>query len=110
LDAGYSVIPILTSYEGVVDCYKTTVATEGFSGLYKGFGSMVLQFAAHFAVIKLSKWIITQVTEICSTKPPPKVAEFYNLEPKNNSVNFTSGGSTTISRTLSGVSLMSDDA
>lgn len=36
LDSGYSVVPILTSYEGASDCYRTTVAVEGVSGLYKG--------------------------------------------------------------------------
>lgn len=36
LDSGYSVVPILTSYEGAADCYRTTIATEGLSGLYKG--------------------------------------------------------------------------
>lgn len=41
---------------------------------------MVLQFAAHLAVIKLSKWIINQIAEICSEKAPPKVTEFYNLD------------------------------
>lgn len=36
LDTGFSVVPILTSYEGAVDCYRTTIATEGVTGLYKG--------------------------------------------------------------------------
>lgn len=36
LDSGYSVVPILTNYEGAVDCYRTTITTEGVSGLYKG--------------------------------------------------------------------------
>lgn len=36
LDSGYSVVPILTNYEGAVDCYRTTIAAEGVSGLYKG--------------------------------------------------------------------------
>lgn len=36
LDSGYSVVPILTSYEGATDCYRSTIATEGVSGLYKG--------------------------------------------------------------------------
>lgn len=43
LDSGFSVVPILTSYEGAVDCYRTTVAVEGVSGLYKG---KVFTFAA----------------------------------------------------------------
>lgn len=101
LDSGYSVVPILTSYEGAVDCYKTTIATEGVTGLYKGFGAMILQFVAHVAVIKITKWIVTQITEVCSNKPPPKVAEFYNLEETRNSVNE----SATISRSLSSLSV-----
>lgn len=36
LDSGYSVVPILTSYEGATDCYRSTIASEGVSGLYKG--------------------------------------------------------------------------
>lgn len=37
LDTGYSVVPILTSYEGAADCCRSTIAAEGISGLYKGF-------------------------------------------------------------------------
>lgn len=40
---------------------------------------MVLQFAAHYAVIRLTKWIVTQVIEVVVNKPPAKVSEFYNL-------------------------------
>lgn len=94
LDNGYAVVPILTNYEGVVDCYKTTIASEGFSGLYKGFGALLLQFAAHVAVIKIAKWIVTQVSEVMSSKPPTKIVEYYHLDRTNNSA------STTASRSL----------
>lgn len=80
LDNGYAVVPILTNYQGAIDCYRTTVAAEGFSGLYKGFGSIVLQFAAHIAVIKLTKWVVTQITEVISSRPPQKVMQYYNLD------------------------------
>jgi solute carrier family 25, member 46 len=66
---------------------------------------MILQFAAHLAVIKLSKWIINQIAEICSEKPPPKVTEFYNLEPASISQHHGS----TISRSLSYVSSINDE-
>lgn len=110
LDTGSSVVPILTSYEGFIDCYRTTIASEGAIGLYKGFGAMVGQFIAHIAVIKITKWIITQIAEVCSTKPPQKVADFYNLKsnqkPTLDPVGFGTAGdftssSTTISRSLS---------
>lgn len=48
LDSGYSVVPILTSYEGASDCYRSTLATEGISGLYKGnFLLLMFSIACH---------------------------------------------------------------
>lgn len=63
---------------------------------------MILQFVAHIAVIKLSKWIITQIAEVCSDKPPPKVAEFYNLDVSQHvSVSQKLPNSEELSRTIS---------
>lgn len=134
LDSGYSVVPILTNYEGARDCYRTTVASEGISGLYKGnfnepdlirlikrwtnfelvfvgFGAMVLQFAAHYAVIRLTKWIVTQVIEVVANKPPAKVTEFYNLNSSVVSSPIDDGNETndmesnTISKSISSLSV-----
>ncbi|SPP86442.1 solute carrier family 25 member 46 isoform X1 [Drosophila guanche] len=80
LDNGYAVVPILTNYQGAVDCYQTTIISEGFGGLYKGFGAMVLQFAVHIAVIKMAKWIVTKITEGISNRPPPCIVQYYNLD------------------------------
>lgn len=73
LDSGYEVIPILTSYEGARDCYVTIVQQEGVAGLYKGFGALILQFVAHVAVIKLTKFMLTEISSLLSSarKPPP---------------------------------------
>ncbi|XP_069697716.1 mitochondrial outer membrane protein SLC25A46-like isoform X2 [Periplaneta americana] len=73
LDSGYEVIPILTSYEGAGDCYETTLQQEGVAGLYKGFGALILQFAAHVAVIKLTKLVLTEISSMLRSapKPPP---------------------------------------
>lgn len=65
---------------------------------------MVLQFAAHVALIKLTKWIVTQVVEIVSNKPPPKVQEFYNLESAATVPNSVPS-SNTISRSISMLSV-----
>lgn len=103
LDTGYQVIPILTNYQGFIDCYRTTIAQEGVAGLYKGFGALILQFFAHVAVIKIGRWMILRVTEIVSNKPPPKVAQYYNLDMRTNN------GSTTVSQSISGISSISDE-
>ena len=80
LDNGYAVVPILTNYQGLVDCYQTTIAVEGFSGLYKGFGAMLLQFAAHIAVIKVTQWVVSQICELISNRPTTKIIQYYNLD------------------------------
>lgn len=107
LDSGYSVVPILTSYEGAADCYRTTLATEGVCGLYKGFGALLLQFAAHVAVIKITKWVVTQITDVYSNRPPSKVAEFYQLEQQQHQMHGVGefSPSATISRSLSSQSV-----
>lgn len=103
LDSGYSVVPILTSYEGAIDCYRSTLATEGAAGLYKGFGAMLLQFAAHVAVIKITKWVVTQITEIYSSKPSSKVTDFYQLEQHGNGYGEELSPSATSSMSLQSV-------
>ncbi|XP_065335994.1 mitochondrial outer membrane protein SLC25A46-like isoform X2 [Cloeon dipterum] len=64
LDSGYEVIPILTSYLGTKDCLETVQHEEGVSGLYKGFGALLLQYAAHFAVVKVTKLVLTELTTL----------------------------------------------
>lgn len=80
-----------------------------------GFGAVILQFAAHVAVIKLTKWIVTQIVEIVNNKPSTKTTEFYNLDSsigRPSSVNGTRGTGTdggldsnTISRSISSLSV-----
>lgn len=74
LDSGYEVIPILTSYESAWDCYMTTLQQEGVAGLYKGFGALILQFAAHVAVIKLTKTVLTEISNMLRSTPRPPPA------------------------------------
>lgn len=71
LDSGAAVIPILTNYEGAADCYENTIAQEGVSGLYKGFGALILQFAVHWAVVKFTKVIVTEI--LILIRPSPKI-------------------------------------
>ncbi|XP_016929913.3 mitochondrial outer membrane protein SLC25A46 [Drosophila suzukii] len=80
LDTGYSVVPILTNYQGVFDCYREIIHSEGFSGLYKGFGAMIMQFVAHVAIIKLAKWIVNQIVQGMSNRPSSRAIQPYNLD------------------------------
>ncbi|KAH8367351.1 hypothetical protein KR200_011587, partial [Drosophila serrata] len=79
LDNGCAVVPILTNYQGFADCYRTTIITEGACGLYKGFGAVILQFAAHVAVIKLAKWTVNQITAATTKRPTPRIVQYYSI-------------------------------
>ncbi|CAD0202283.1 unnamed protein product [Chrysodeixis includens] len=71
LDTGTSVIPILTGYEGFMDCYNSTIAKEGVAGLYKGFGALVLQLAAHLAIIKLTTLVVSEISNLLKPAKSP---------------------------------------
>ncbi|KAG6448950.1 hypothetical protein O3G_MSEX005778 [Manduca sexta] len=75
LDTGTSVTPILTGYEGFIDCYNTTIAREGVAGLYKGFGALVLQLAAHLAIIKLTTLVVTEVSNLLKPAKSPTTSD-----------------------------------
>ena len=62
-DHGYGVIPVSTRYEGLLDCWTAIVADEGTSGLYKGFGALLLQYALHFTILKVIQTIFTKLAE-----------------------------------------------
>ncbi|XP_039758572.1 solute carrier family 25 member 46-like isoform X2 [Pararge aegeria] len=75
LDTGTSVTPILTGYEGFMDCYNTTIAREGIGGLYKGFGALVLQLAAHLAIIKLTTLVVSEMSNLLKPAITPTNSE-----------------------------------
>ncbi|OWF49830.1 solute carrier family 25 member 46-like isoform X1 [Mizuhopecten yessoensis] len=62
-DTGMDVIPISTRYEGVVDCFRDIVIEEGFSGLYKGFGAVILQYALHAAILRTAKFLFEKISQ-----------------------------------------------
>ena len=64
LDNGKSVLPILTNYYGPVECYEACLSTEGVLGLYKGFGALLLQYTAHIFVVRITKFILTEIMGI----------------------------------------------
>lgn len=72
LDNGSSVIAILTSYRGVMDCYDSCISQEGTAGLYKGFGALILQYAAHIALIKVSRFLLSEIGSLLE-KPKPRI-------------------------------------
>ena len=72
-DTGLEVLPIISRYDGAFDCYETIVAEEGFAGLYKGFGALVLQYALHVAVLKITRLSIDLMG------PTPQRASTYDF-------------------------------
>uniref|UniRef100_A0A8C1LWI6 Solute carrier family 25 member 46 n=1 Tax=Cyprinus carpio TaxID=7962 RepID=A0A8C1LWI6_CYPCA len=56
-DLGFEVLPINTQYEGMKDCINAIRREEGTMGFYKGFGSIVVQYSLHAAVLQFTKMI-----------------------------------------------------
>lgn len=63
-------MPVLTGYEGFFDCYQTITNNEGIMGLYKGLGALSLQFAVHIAVIRITRWVISEVSNLFKPAVP----------------------------------------
>ncbi|XP_074650437.1 mitochondrial outer membrane protein SLC25A46-like [Tubulanus polymorphus] len=62
-DIGLGVIPINTSYEGAIDCFKSILINEGMLGFYKGFGALVIQYTLHVVILKLTKFLFELLTD-----------------------------------------------
>jgi len=76
LDTGREVVPIITRYEGFFDCLSTITQEEGTRGLFKGFGALVMQYTATFALIKLSAFVVREIAKIVkqeSATPPAEL-------------------------------------
>lgn len=54
-DSGIGVQPIVSKYDNLVDCFRQIIHDEGFAGLYKGFGALLLQYALHVVILKLTR-------------------------------------------------------
>nr|XP_014094590.1 solute carrier family 25 member 46 [Bactrocera oleae] len=59
LDNGKSMQKQLTYYQGIGDCYNTIVSMEGYTGLYKGFGALFMQFSMHTVILNVGMWIFS---------------------------------------------------
>ncbi|XP_028829309.1 mitochondrial outer membrane protein SLC25A46 [Denticeps clupeoides] len=62
-DLGFEVLPINTQYEGVRDCISTIRREEGPLGFYKGFGSLLVQYSLHAAVLQITKLIYSTLLQ-----------------------------------------------
>lgn len=70
LESGREVVPIITRYEGFVDCLHSIVSEEGFSGFFKGFGSLMLQYALHFMLLRVAYASIQETVRLVASPPP----------------------------------------
>ncbi len=79
LDSGKEVMPIITQYEGFGDCFNSILREEGTAGLFKGFGALVLQYAFHFAILRLTSVSLREVLKVVNSSSeeyPPIPAEY----------------------------------
>lgn len=70
LDTGVDVIPISTNYEGFFDCFRSILMEEGVSGLYRGFGALILQYALQAGLLKFSKYVFEKISKELNSPEP----------------------------------------
>lgn len=73
LDTGTSVTPVISTYQGILECFHTIVQEEGASGLYKGFGALMLQYTIHGIILKSTQLCVSKVTDVLQTKNKPRL-------------------------------------
>lgn len=54
-------MPIISSYEGAIDCFKTMTKEDGLAGSYKGLGALMLQYGIHFMILGFTKSVIRKL-------------------------------------------------
>lgn len=61
VDGRTAVIPLITNYDSASDCYQTILQQEGSSGLFKGFGALILQYTVQASIIHLTTYCIDMI-------------------------------------------------
>ena len=60
VDQTSAVIPVISDYDSPIDCYNMIIKEEGSSGLFKGFGALIIQYSIHYSLLKLTKCLLVK--------------------------------------------------
>lgn len=71
LDTGLEVVPVITRYEGFFDCCESVRSEEGFSGFYRGFGALILQYALRILAIKSCTLVAKEIVKFINQTNAP---------------------------------------
>ncbi|RDD46266.1 Solute carrier family 25 member 46 [Trichoplax sp. H2] len=69
-DAGVGVVPLDTSYDGVLDCYTSMINEEGTCSLYKGIGAVTVQYICSYAILRSTKYIFQRFSNYFEYRRP----------------------------------------
>ena len=84
MDTGKEVVPIITRYEGFVDCFHSIITEEGVGGLFKGFGALMLQYAVQIAILRISFLSLKEILKVFNpqTDIPTEYVEMHGGAPE----------------------------
>ncbi|GFT41733.1 solute carrier family 25 member 46 [Nephila pilipes] len=71
LDSGTTVLPVISTYEGIFDCFHTIVEEEGASGLYKGFGGLLMEYALQALILKVAQLVFCEIESLFKPNKKP---------------------------------------
>ena len=67
LDSGIEVVPVITRFEGFLDCCETVRAEEGLGGFYRGFGALIIQYTIRFTAIHMATMLAREVAKLINS-------------------------------------------
>jgi len=89
------VLPVLTNYDGFVDCHQSIMRFEGSMGLFKGLGAIILQYSIHFFLFRSLHYLLKEIQSQGECKArkrsAPKQRTFENPRASSEFLQFHPG-------------------
>ncbi|KAF6019552.1 hypothetical protein EB796_022125 [Bugula neritina] len=63
VETGNAVLPFNSNYTGVVNCMQSIISEEGVTGLYKGFGALVMQYTVQALFLRATHLLYERIME-----------------------------------------------
>ena len=91
MDSGLDVIHTPMCYEGPIDCITSILQNEGVAGFYKGFGALILQYATHQAILRVTRFVLERLSAAQDNSAPVLGTDYQRLQEMDRASGLQAG-------------------